>query len=646
MPHARRPRCDAVTRPLEVPTRIPPHNLDAERAVLGAVLLEGRDALPRVGEVLRPSDFYTEAHRAIYQAMLTLFDRGAPVDSLTLSEELRRTDQLQFVGGRPSMGKAQPRDARVKTPTGWARMSDLGVGDRLASIDGRESVVRGVYPQRARQVYRVVFSDGRATECCAEHLWRVHHRGCPEPRTLTTAQIAALLACRHYRSSLWIDTPSGDDGHAEPLPVDPWLLGALLGAGQLSGGALRFWTSDPEVLARVAERADGRTAGVIIDALRRLRLWDIDGSAHFVPDIYMDARRPARVDLLRGLLGAAGVVEPRGMLQLTLTSGRLARAVATLARSLGAWCAVRRRSTRAPFVCIIDHPEPKELLTVSSKLVRTLAPRRPRRPMFVSIEPTRVTETQCIAVTHPSALYITDDHVVTHNTAFALNIVQHVGVNLRGTALVLSLEMSAQQLVQRMLCSEAKVDSQAVRTGFLSSSDWHRLTAAAGRLSEAKIFIDDSPSLTVLEARAKARRMKAEHGLDLLLKGYLQRIRRRAAMDNRQQEISEISRSLKALAKELNIPVVALSQLSRAVEARAQRDFRPQLSDLRECVTGDTLVRLSDGRRVPIRDLVDTAPEVLAMSPRGTIVSAKSERIWRVGRRALRHIRLMSGRSI
>jgi replicative DNA helicase len=266
--------------------------------------------------------------------------------------------------------------------------------------------------------------------------------------------------------------------------------------------------------------------------------------------------------------------------------------------------------------------------------------------MFVSVEPTRVAETQCIAVSHPSSLYITDDHVVTHNTAFALNIVQHVGVTLRGTALVLSLEMSSQQLVQRMLCAEAKVDSQAVRTGFLSSSDWHRLTAAAGRLSEAKIFIDDSPGLTVLEARAKARRMKAEHGLDLLVIDYLQLMRGRAALDNRQQEISEISRSLKALAKELNVPVVALSQLSRAVEARAQRDFRPQLSDLRECVTGDTLVVLANGRRVPICDLVNTAPEVLAMTPRGSIVSAKSERVWRVGRRAVRVIRLVSGRSI
>src|SRR5204862_4863288 len=124
-----------------------------------------------------------------------------------------------------------------------------------------------------------------------------------------------------------------------------------------------------------------------------------------------------------------------------------------------------------------------------------------------------------------------------------------------------------------------------------------------------------------LEARAKARRMTAAHGLVLPVIDYLQLMRGRAALDNGQQEISEISRSLKALAKELNIPVVALSQLSRAVEARAQRDFRPQLSDLRECVTGDTLVLLSDGRRVPIEGLVGTAPAVLATSPRGPIES-------------------------
>jgi replicative DNA helicase len=232
-------------------------------------------------------------------------------------------------------------------------------------------------------------------------------------------------------------------------------------------------------------------------------------------------------------------------------------------------------------VCTIRQADPARMAGV----VRPGQPAAPRRrswrPVIVSVEPVRVADAQCIAVTHPSGLYVTDEYVVTHNTAFALNIVQFVGVHLGLKALVLSLEMSAAQLVQRMLCSEAKVDSQAVRTGRLNASDWGRLTSAAGRLSEAGIFIDDSPGLTVLEARAKARRMKAEHGLDLLVIDYLQLMRGRSA-ESRQQEISEISRSLKALAKELNVPVVALSQLSRAVESRATRDFRPQLSDLRE----------------------------------------------------------------
>ncbi|PYO05889.1 MAG: hypothetical protein DMD75_26335 [Candidatus Rokuibacteriota bacterium] len=289
-----------------------------------------------------------------------------------------------------------------------------------------------------------------------------------------------------------------------------------------------------------------------------------------------------------------GWVERRGSMRFCSTSERLARQVADLVRSLGGWCSVRSRHTtyssggvrergRPAFVCNIYHPDPKAMLHLSVKRDRALsAPRRRWRPVFETIEPVGAAETQCIAVTHPSRLYVTDDYVVTHNTAFALNVAQHVGIALHGKVLVLSLEMSSQQIVQRMLCSEAKVDSQAVRTGYLTSADWHRLTAAAGRLSEASIFIDDSPGLTVLEARAKARRMKAEHGLDLLVIDYLQLMRGRASMESRQQEISEISRSLKALAKELNVPVVALSQLSRAVEARQARDFKPQLSDLRE----------------------------------------------------------------
>jgi replicative DNA helicase len=140
--------------------------------------------------------------------------------------------------------------------------------------------------------------------------------------------------------------------------------------------------------------------------------------------------------------------------------------------------------------------------------------------------------------------------------------------------------MSQQQLVVRMLAAEANVEFQKLRTGFLSEGDWPRLTIAAGSLSESEIFIDDTPGISVLELRAKARRLKAEHGVGLVMIDYLQLMQGRGKSENRQQEISEISRSLKGLAKELSIPVIACSQLSRSPEGRP--DKRPQLSDLRE----------------------------------------------------------------
>src|SRR2546425_3786394 len=332
--------------PLEMPARIPPHNLDAERAVLGAILLEGRETLPRVIEVLKSSDFYTDAHRTIYETMLWLFDRGEPVDLITLSEELRRNSALEAVGGpaslallvehasiaahlgaysgivrdmavlreliqtstqiigqafeakedvqtlvddaerkifslaerrlegsalpigkilkntfeyierlyerkenvtgvatgfekldletsglqpsdfviiagRPSMGKAQPLDAKVRTATGWTRMGELRPGDELASVDGRRSAVSAIFPQGPQAIYRVTFSDGRSTECTGDHLWRVHDRSWRAPRILSTACIATMLQTARYRRRLWIDRPSGDYGHRETLPIDP-----------------------------------------------------------------------------------------------------------------------------------------------------------------------------------------------------------------------------------------------------------------------------------------------------------------------------------------------------------------------------------------------------------------------------------------
>jgi len=382
---------------LEVPTRIPPHNLDAERAVLGAILLEGRETLPRVIELLKPSDFYTEAHRVTYQGMLTLFNRSEPVDVLTLTEELRRGDQLQLVGG----------------PAALALLVEQG--SISAYLNSYASIVRDM------AVLRELIQ--------------------------TSSQIIAQA----FEAKEDVQTLVDDAERRIFSLAERRLEGSALPIGKILRNTFEY-------IERLYERKEHVTG--VATGFEKL---DLETSGFQPSDFIIIAGRP----------------------------------------SMG-------------------------------------------------------------------------------KTAFALNVAQHVGIALHGKVLVLSLEMSSQQIVQRMLCSEAKVDSQAVRTGYLTSADWHRLTAAAGRLSEALIFIDDSPGLTVLEARAKARRMKAEHGLNLLVIDYLQLMRGRAAMESRQQEISEISRSLKALAKELNVPVVALSQLSRAVEARQARDFKPQLSDLRE----------------------------------------------------------------
>jgi replicative DNA helicase len=165
-------------------------------------------------------------------------------------------------------------------------------------------------------------------------------------------------------------------------------------------------------------------------------------------------------------------------------------------------------------------------------------------------------------------------------TALALNMAQYAAKN--GMCIgIFSLEMSAEQLVSRLLCSEARLDAHRLRTGFLNREEWARLADALRRLCEIKMFIDDKPGQGVMEMRAKSRRLKAEHGLDMLIIDYLQLMSGRGRPESRQQEVSQISRDLKALAKELDVPVVALSQLSRAPETRGG-DHKPQLSDLRE----------------------------------------------------------------
>src|SRR5690349_9469949 len=230
-------------------------------------------------------------------------------------------------------------------------------------------------------------------------------------------------------------------------------------------------------------------------------------------------------------------------------------------------------------------------------------------------------------------------------TALAINMGENVALNTGMPVAIFSMEMGATQLAMRMIGSVGRLDQHKLRTGRLAAEDWDKLSTALGRLNEAPILIDETPALNAIEVRSRARRLMKQYGkLGLVIVDYLQLMQATTQGENRATEISEISRSMKSLAKELSVPVVALSQLNRSLEQRPNK--RPVMSDLRECVSGDTLVNLADGRRVPIRELVGQMPDVLAVDAEQRLVSARSEVIWSKGVKAVFDVVLASGRKL
>ena len=227
-------------------------------------------------------------------------------------------------------------------------------------------------------------------------------------------------------------------------------------------------------------------------------------------------------------------------------------------------------------------------------------------------------------------------------STLAVNIAENAALGSNKSAAIFSMEMSAESITLRMISSLGRINQSNLRSGRLEEQDWPRIDSAMTQLGNAKIFIDETPALTPTEIRARSRRLKRERGLDLIIVDYLQLMQVAGTKENRATEISEISRSLKALAKELKVPVIALSQLNRGVEQRVEK--KPVMSDLRECVTGETPVMLADGRRVPIRELVGQTPEVWAMSEDQKIIKARSDLVWSKGVRQVFRVALASGR--
>ncbi len=322
----------------------------------------------------------------------------------------------------------------------------------------------------------------------------------------------------------------------------------------------------------------------------RLRTIGVLGDKH-IPVEYLRGSERQRRDLLAGLLDTDGTVAPTGMVQFTSTSLRLAEGVRELVVSLGYRCGVSRRTVRGatPASCVavtISFSTDDVVFWLERKQRahkergQRLFTRRGSR-FVTQVRAVESVPVRCIQVDADDHLYLAGPSMIpTHNSTMGLDIARSASIKHGLTSVIFSLEMSRTEITMRMLSAEAKIPLQKLRQGKLEDSDWTKMARTMGELSDAPLFIDDSPNMSLMEIRAKCRRLKQRHDLKIVIIDYLQLMSSGKRVESRQQEVSEFSRALKLLAKELEVPVIAISQLNRGPEQRT--DKKPQMSDLRE----------------------------------------------------------------
>ncbi|QJW35214.1 replicative DNA helicase [Cellulosimicrobium protaetiae] len=322
----------------------------------------------------------------------------------------------------------------------------------------------------------------------------------------------------------------------------------------------------------------------------RLRTLGVLSNKH-IPASYLRASEAQRRDLLAGLLDTDGTVMPQGSVQISLTSERLARETRELVLSLGyrtGWSTktVKGRTEASSTAYTITFTTEDDVFWLERKRLVHKERRRPGTARLTSrfvVDVRRVESVpvRCVEVDHPSHLYLAGRSMVpTHNSVLGINVATHAAVHHQMASVIFSLEMSRNEITMRLLAAEARVPLTRMRSGKMDEQDWQKLASTMGKVAEAPLFIDDSPNMSLMEIRAKCRRLKQRHDLKLVVIDYLQLMSSGKRVESRQQEVSEFSRALKLLAKELEVPVIAISQLNRGPEQRG--DKKPQMSDLRE----------------------------------------------------------------
>jgi replicative DNA helicase len=510
--------------------------------------------------------------------------------------------QMIVIAARPAIGKALALGTPLPTPAGWTTMGQVQVGDFLLGADGRPTrVVAATEVMTGRPCFEVEFSDGTVIVADANHQWRTTTG--TRAAVVTTAELAAevLAAPPGCRPAVAAAEPA--ELPVRELPFPPYALGSWLGCGTSS--APQISTADPEIalgieaegllavrepgcggryaisLPETGSRTDQDRARAMLDYLGAL------GSKH-IPAPYLRASEAQRRALLAGLLDADGQVDKDGTIRLAVLSDRLAADVRELIFSLGYRPTMTTRAGGSPAAegaataTVTFTPADKVFrLTRKLALQGTSAGPAAQCRLVTAVRPVPSVPVRCVQVDNADHMYVAGrSWIPTHNSTLALDLARAAAIHAGMATVIFSLEMSRNEITMRLLSAEARVALHAMRTGGLGDEDWTRLARRMSEVADSPLFIDDSPNMSMMEIRAKCRRLKQRNDLKLVIVDYLQLMSSPKRVENRQQEVSELSRSMKLLAKELGVPVVALSQLNRGPEQRT--DKRPMLSDLRE----------------------------------------------------------------
>jgi replicative DNA helicase len=615
--------------------RTPPHDVAAEQCVLGGMLLS-KDAISDVIEVIRPTDHYRPAHQLIHEAILDLYGRGEPADAITVANELTRRGEIARVGGGvylhtliasvPTAANAGYYARIVRERAILRRLVEAGTrivqfgyaGDADADdlVDRAQAEVFAVTDRRASEDYHSLseIMPGALDEIEAIGSHGGVLTGVPTgfadldalTNGLHPGQMIVIAARPAVGKALALDTPL-------PTPAGWTTMGEVRVGDQLLGS-----DGKPTQVVAATEVMHGRPCYevefddgevIVADADHQWLTWN---PAVGVPPQVVTTREVA------GSLRRGPVSHHASNHAIALT---VQPALAAHAAAPGAG-GHRRGASR---------------------------PERWRH--IIAVRPVISRPVRCVQVDSADHLYLAGRGMVpTHNSTLALDFARAAAIRNNMSTVLFSLEMGRNEITMRLLSAEARVPMHTMRTGQMNDDDWARLARRMSEVADAPLFIDDSPNMSLMEIRAKCRRLKQRNDLRFVIIDYLQLMSSPKRVENRQQEVSEMSRSLKLLAKELEVPLIALSQLNRGPEQRT--DKKPLLSDLREsgCLTADTrILRADTGSEITLGDLLASGEKnvpVWSMDERLRLVPRIMTHAFPSGVKEVFRVRLASGREV